>query len=92
MKVLNRPLSLIRHLPLAQECQIAPVRAFHTQENAVKARLAHLWPILGLLFLLNNFHVFDFFRIAEFWPVVLIAVGLLMFRKRLGGGGGGSSN
>ena len=47
---------------------------------------------LGLLFLLNNFHVFDFFRIAEFWPVVLIAVGLLMFRKRLGGGSGSSSN
>lgn len=40
---------------------------------------------LGALFLLNNFHVFDFFRIAEFWPLVLIAVGVLMFRKRLGG-------
>ena len=40
---------------------------------------------LGALFLLNNFHVFDFLRIREFWPLILIAVGILMFRKRLGG-------
>jgi len=40
---------------------------------------------LGLLFLLNNFHVFDFIQIGQFWPLVLIAVGILMFRKRLGG-------
>lgn len=40
---------------------------------------------VGLLFLLNNFHVFDFFHITQFWPLVLIGVGILMFRKRLGG-------
>jgi hypothetical protein len=40
---------------------------------------------LGALFLLNNFHVFDFFRIREFWLLVLIGVGILMFRKRLTG-------
>src|SRR5262249_34895865 len=40
---------------------------------------------LGALFLLNNFHVFDFLRIHEFWPLILIGVGILMFRKRLGG-------
>lgn len=40
---------------------------------------------LGALFLLNNFHFFDFIHIAEFWPLVLIGLGILMFRKRLGG-------
>lgn len=39
---------------------------------------------LGLIFLLDNFHVFDFFRLSRFWPLILIAVGVLMFRKRLG--------
>ena len=39
---------------------------------------------LGLIFLLDNFHVFDFFNLSQFWPLILIAVGVLMFRKRLG--------
>jgi hypothetical protein len=38
---------------------------------------------LGALFLLNNFDWFPFYRIHQFWPLVLIAVGVLMFRKRL---------
>jgi len=40
---------------------------------------------LGAIFLLANFHVFDFFNFSRLWPLVLIAVGVLMFRKRLGG-------
>jgi TM2 domain-containing membrane protein YozV len=41
---------------------------------------------LGALFLLNNFGVFDFFRVRQvFWPVVLIGVGFLMLRNRVGG-------
>ena len=41
---------------------------------------------LGALFLLNNFGVFDFFRIRQiFWPVVLIGVGFLMLRNRVSG-------
>jgi len=40
---------------------------------------------LGILFLLNNFDWFSFHRIGRFfWPAVLIGVGLLMFRNRLG--------
>jgi hypothetical protein len=43
---------------------------------------------LGALFLLNNFGVFDFFRVRQvFWPVVLIGVGFLMLRNRVGGRG-----
>ena len=38
---------------------------------------------LGALFLLNNFNWFPFYRIWRFWPVVLIAVGALLFRNRL---------
>jgi hypothetical protein len=50
------------------------------------------WPVgpviligLGVLFLLSNFNWFSFYRISRFWPLVLIAVGILMFRNRLGG-------
>lgn len=43
---------------------------------------------LGALFLLNNFGVFDFFRVRQiFWPVVLIGVGFLMLRNRVSGRG-----
>jgi len=38
---------------------------------------------LGALFLLNNFNWFPFYRIWRFWPLVLIAVGILLFRNRL---------
>jgi hypothetical protein len=41
---------------------------------------------VGALFLLNNFGFFDFFRVRQvFWPVVLIGVGFLMLRNRVGG-------
>jgi TM2 domain-containing membrane protein YozV len=40
--------------------------------------------VVGALFLLNNFDWFPFYRIERFWPLILIAVGVLMFRNRLG--------
>jgi hypothetical protein len=40
---------------------------------------------LGALLLLNNFHFFDFIRIGQFWPLLLIGAGLYMFRNRLTG-------
>ena len=39
---------------------------------------------LGVLFLLNNFNWFPFWRIGRLWPLVLIGAGVLMFRNRLG--------
>lgn len=40
---------------------------------------------LGALFLLNNFEWFSFYRVGRImWPLILIGVGLLMFRNRLG--------
>ena len=40
---------------------------------------------LGILFLLNNFDWFSFHRIERFlWPVILIGVGVILFRNRLG--------
>jgi hypothetical protein len=39
---------------------------------------------LGALFLLDNFHVFDFIRLGRMWPLILIGVGLYMFRNKLG--------
>ncbi len=38
---------------------------------------------LGVLFLLNNFNWFPFWRIGRLWPLVLIGVGVLMFRNRM---------
>lgn len=40
---------------------------------------------LGALLLLNNFRFFDFIRLGRFWPLILIGVGLYMFRNRLSG-------
>ena len=40
---------------------------------------------LGVLFLLDNFHIFDFIRLGRMWPLILIGVGLYMFRNKLGG-------
>lgn len=39
----------------------------------------------GVLFLLYNFDIFPFYRIEKFWPLILIAVGVLMFKNRLAG-------
>jgi len=39
---------------------------------------------LGILFLLNNFAWFSFYRIGRLaWPIILIGVGVLMFRNRV---------
>ena len=40
---------------------------------------------IGILLLLHNFDWFPWWRIQQFWPVLLIIVGILMFRNRLGG-------
>ena len=40
---------------------------------------------LGALLLLNNFHFFDFIRLGQFWPLILIGAGIYMFRNRLAG-------
>jgi len=37
----------------------------------------------GLLLLLNNFDWFPWYRVSQFWPLILIAVGILMFRNRI---------
>ena len=40
---------------------------------------------IGVLLLLHNFDWFPWWRIQQFWPLILIAVGIFMFRNRLGG-------
>ena len=37
----------------------------------------------GGLLLLNNFNWFPFWRLSRLWPVILIIVGVIMFRNRL---------
>ena len=41
--------------------------------------------VVGFLLLLHNFDWFPWWRIQQFWPVLLIVVGVLMFRNRLEG-------
>ncbi|HKV23069.1 MAG TPA: DUF5668 domain-containing protein [Candidatus Acidoferrum sp.] len=56
-------------------------------ESVTKGR--PIGPILliaaGLLLLLNNFDWFPWYRISQFWPLILIAIGILMFRNRMQG-------
>jgi hypothetical protein len=42
---------------------------------------------IGVLFLLDNFGVDVFQHLGKFWPVLLIAMGVLLLQKRIGGGG-----
>lgn len=41
---------------------------------------------VGVLLLLNNFRIFDFFHLSlsRLWPLFLIGAGVLMFRNRMG--------
>ena len=40
----------------------------------------------GVLFLLNNFHVFDFLRLRQFFlPLLLIGIGFFMLKNRVSG-------
>ena len=39
---------------------------------------------IGVLLLLHNFDWFPWWRIQQFWPLVMIALGIFMFRNRLG--------
>ena len=40
--------------------------------------------LLGVIFLLDNFHVFDASRVLSFWPVVFMAVGTLKLTQARG--------
>ena len=40
---------------------------------------------IGVLLLLHNFDWFPWWRIQQFWPLILIGLGIFMFRNRLGG-------
>jgi TM2 domain-containing membrane protein YozV len=40
---------------------------------------------IGILLLLHNFDWFPWWRIQQFWPLLLIVVGGLMLRNRIGG-------
>jgi|SRR5579883_3338314 len=43
--------------------------------------------VLGIVLLLYTLHLFDFERVARFWPVLLIAAGVYLLYGRLVGGG-----
>ena len=40
---------------------------------------------LGVVFLLNNLELFELRRMLEYWPVMLIALGLYMLYLRMSG-------
>ncbi|MBM3738642.1 MAG: hypothetical protein FJW39_22930 [Acidobacteria bacterium] len=40
---------------------------------------------LGVVFLLNNLGLLRISQVMKFWPVLLIALGLMMLKDRMGG-------
>jgi phage shock protein C len=44
--------------------------------------IAMLFVILGVIFLLKNFHLFDIFDVGRLWPLVLVVVGIMLLVKR----------
>ena len=69
------------------KARVAGQRLDDPLESFAKGR--PVGPILiiavGILLLLHNFDWFPWWRIQQFWPVLLIVVGILMFRNRLEG-------
>lgn len=43
--------------------------------------------VAGSLFLLNNFDLLPLWRIERFWPLALIAIGIIMLRNKFSGNG-----
>jgi Domain of unknown function (DUF5668)/B-box zinc finger len=37
----------------------------------------------GMLLLLNNFDWFPWYRVSQFWPLILIGIGVFMFKNRM---------
>lgn len=64
---------------LAGETSVDPIEAWSKDRPVGPMILI----ALGALFLLNNFSWFPFYRIGRLWPLILIGVGILLFRNRL---------
>lgn len=47
--------------------------------------------VLGVIFLLNTLHIFRLHWLRDFWPLILIALGVWMLWKRTGGDSRGES-
>jgi len=66
---------------LAGEASLDPIEAWSKNRPVGPMILI----ALGALFLLNNFSWFPMYRIGRLWPLILIGVGVLLFRNRLTG-------
>jgi hypothetical protein len=61
-----------------------PIDRLQQQLGEVKER--ELWGgvlliVIGALFLLGNLDVFEIDRVARYWPVVLVVLGVWMLKK-----------
>ena len=67
-------------LPVDEFSSLVPSAAAASQGNQVV-------PVvligLGVLFLLNNFEIIQFYQLVRFWPLGLIAIGVLMLVERM---------
>jgi len=60
-----------------------------SRDSKQQLRFGLVLTLLGLAFLLDNFHIFDVRRILPFWPLVLIALGTLKLSQDSDGRGRG---
>ncbi len=50
--------------------------------NGSRVLFAYIVVGLGLIFLLSNFGLFDWFRFGKLWPLILVAIGVAMLLRR----------
>jgi TM2 domain-containing membrane protein YozV len=66
-------------LPVDEWSSVIPPQHLHSRTPALPILLI----LVGLMFLLDSLHLVPFRQIGRFWPVLLIAAGVLMLNSRL---------
>lgn len=60
----------------------APRATFAPADDRPRNALGYILVALGLIFLLGNFGAFRFFQFQLVWPIVIIALGVLLLLQR----------
>jgi len=71
--------------PVDEYSSLVPMRGRGDQAPVAGVALV----VLGILLLLHTLDLLDFDRVARYWPVLLIALGVYLLWGRIAGGGSG---